>query len=184
VLEIEALTIPDVKLLLPKRFGDSRGFMSETFHAVRFAEAGITLDFLQENHSRSEAAGTVRGLHFQAAPAAQAKLVRVLKGAILDIVVDIRRASPYYGQHVTVELSAENWRQLYIPAGFAHGFCTLERDTEVLYKVDAPYRPDLEGGIYWADPDLGIEWPVPESGAILSEKDQRLALWADFESPF
>lgn len=169
VLETE---IPDVKIVEPKRFGDTRGFFSETFNERSYADAGIALNAVQDNHSLSGPKGTVRGLHFQKPPMAQAKLVRVTRGSVLDVAVDIRVGSPTYGRHVAVVLSAENWRQLYIPKGFAHGFCTLEPETEFLYKVDEYYAPDHEEGIRWDDPDLGIDWPVKSGDALLSEKDK------------
>ena len=134
-LTATSLAIPEVKLITPRRFGDARGFFSETYNAKAFAEAGITLTFVQDNHSLSAPAGTVRGLHFQSPPFAQDKLVRVTRGRILDVAVDIRRSSPTFGQHVTAEISAEAWNQILVPAGFAHGFVTLEPDTEVVYKV-------------------------------------------------
>jgi dTDP-4-dehydrorhamnose 3,5-epimerase len=179
VLDVEATAIPDVKILTPKRFGDHRGFFTEIYNRQRFAEAGITTEFVQDNHSLSAAVGTVRGLHFQSEPFAQAKLVRVVRGRILDVAVDIRRSSPTFGRHVAVELSAENGRQLFIPVGFAHGFCTLEPDTEIQYKVSAYYAAAHDHGIAWDDPALGIEWPVPPDEAVLSDKDRRQPMLAD-----
>lgn len=179
MLDIERTALDGVLVVTPRRFGDARGFFSEVFNKKRFAEAGITADFIQDNHSLSGPAGTVRGLHFQRPPCAQAKLVRVLRGAILDVAVDLRRGSPTFGRHVAVELSAQSWRQLYVPAGFAHGFCTLEPDTEVHYKVDAYYSPEHDGGILWNDPALGIAWPVEPQAAVLSDKDGRLPLLKD-----
>jgi dTDP-4-dehydrorhamnose 3,5-epimerase len=173
VLSVEPTTIPDVKIVTPKRFGDDRGVFSEVYHRQRFIEAGITIEFVQDNHSRSAKIGTVRGLHFQSEPFVQDKLVRVVRGRILDVAVDLRRSSPTYGRHVAVELSAENWRQLLVPAGFAHGFCTLEADTEVLYKVSGYYSAAHDFGIAWDDPDLGIAWPVAHDQATLSDKDRR-----------
>ncbi len=173
------LSIPDVRLITPRRFSDDRGWFSETF-SLR------TLDtiFCQDNMSLSVNAGTVRGLHFQRPPSAQAKLVMVLQGRILDVAVDIRRASPTFGQHVAVELSAAEGNQLYIPRGFAHGFCTLEPGTQVMYKVDAFYAPEADAGIFWADPDLAINWPVRVDQAHLSPKDLGLPRLKDIESPF
>ena len=169
-----ALEIPDVLLITPPRFGDARGFFSETFHAGRLAAVGIPGPFAQDNHSLSAAKGTVRGLHLQIAPRAQGKLVRVTRGAIWDVAVDIRHGSPTYGRHVAAVLSAENWQQMWVPAGFLHGFCTIEPDTEVLYKVTAEYDRETERGVHWRDPGLDIPWPVTEAEALLSEKDQAL----------
>jgi dTDP-4-dehydrorhamnose 3,5-epimerase len=173
-MQVEPLAIPDVLLLTPARYGDSRGFFSETYSLQRFAEAGIGQPFVQDNHSLSARAGVVRGLHCQIAPSVQGKLVRVVKGAIWDVAVDIRRGSPSYGRHVATELSAENWRQLWVPGGFLHGFCTLAPDTEVIYKVTAPYDPAAERGVIWNDPDLALPWPVAAADAVLSGKDTTL----------
>jgi len=159
-------------VIVPARHGDARGFFSETYNRAAFREIGVDCDFMQDNHSLSQMPGTVRGLHFQVAPFAQAKLIRVLRGAICDAAVDIRRSSPTYGHSIALTLSAENGAQLFVPVGFAHGFCTLEPDTEVLYKVDAPYSRDHERGLRWNDPALGIDWPVPESGAMVLERDR------------
>jgi dTDP-4-dehydrorhamnose 3,5-epimerase len=184
VLSVESTAIPDVKIVTPKRFGDHRGFFSETYSRQRFVEAGIAIDFVQDNHSHSAAVGTVRGLHFQTAPFAQAKLVRVVRGRILDVAVDIRRSSPTYGQHVAVELSAENWRQLLVPVGFAHGFCTLEPDCEIQYKVSAYYSAADDFGLAWDDPALGISWPVRPEEAVLSDKDRRQPTLAELPACF
>jgi len=173
MLDVTPTAIPDVKVLLPKVFGDARGTFSETYNQARFAEHGITLNFVQDNQSWSAPAGTIRGLHFQSAPRAQDKLVRVLRGRILDVAVDLRRASPTYGRWVAEELSAQNRKQLLVPIGFAHGFCTLEPDTEVLYKVTDFYSPAHDLGIAWDDPDLAIRWPVTQAQAVLSDKDTR-----------
>ncbi len=182
-MDVVSLAIPAVKLVTPKRFGDMRGFFSETYTRRAFVAAGITDDFVQDNHSRSEKVGTLRGLHFQKPPEAQAKLVRVTKGRIFDVAVDIRRSSPTYGRHVAAELSAENWQQLYVPVGFLHGFVTLEPDTEVVYKVTTYYAPECDAGVIWNDPTLSIPWPL--TGApILSGKDATLPRLADFASPF
>ena len=169
---VDRLGLEGILLIVPTRHSDARGFFSETYNRAAFREIGVTSDFIQDNHSLSRAPGTVRGLHFQIAPFAQAKLVRVLHGAVCDVAVDIRRSSPTYGRSVTATLSAENGAQLFIPAGFAHGFCTLEPDTEVFYKVDAPYSREHERGLRWDDAALGIEWPVPESGAVVLERDR------------
>lgn len=173
------LAIPDVKLITPRRFADDRGWFTETW-----SRNALDVDFCQDNQSLSHAIGTVRGLHFQKPPHAQAKLVSVLRGRILDVAVDIRRGSPTFGRHVAVELSAEDGNQLFVPRGFAHGFCTLERDTHVLYKVDAFYAPESDAGLYWADAALGITWPVDEAKAHLSPKDAKLPRLADIVSPF
>ena len=183
-MDVRPLDIPDVKLITTKRFGDHRGFFSETYTKRTFAEAGIDLDFVQDNHSRSADRGTVRGLHFQAPPFAQDKLVRVLKGAILDVAVDLRRGSSSFGRHVAVELTEESWQQLLVPVGFAHGFCTLVPDTEVFYKVTNYYAPQHDFGVLWNDPDLGIRWPVSDAEAVLSEKDSRQPRFGDLETLF
>ncbi|MCO5089971.1 dTDP-4-dehydrorhamnose 3,5-epimerase [Bosea sp. (in: a-proteobacteria)] len=170
---LEDTAIPAVKIVTPKRLGDHRGFFSETWSRESFAAAGLNLDFVQDNHSLSGPAGTLRGLHFQSPPFAQDKLVRVTRGAILDVAVDIRASSPTFGLHVAVELSAQNWKQLLVPAGFAHGFVTLEPDTEVLYKVTAPYAPQSDHGLAFDDPALGIDWRLPLAALTLSEKDRK-----------
>lgn len=173
MLNVEETAIPAVKIITPKKFGDHRGFFSETWSRNAFAEAGLDLDFVQDNQSLSAPVGTLRGLHFQSAPFAQDKLVRVTRGRILDVAVDIRASSLSFGKHVAVELSAENWRQLLVPIGFAHGFVTLEPDTEVLYKVTAPYAPANDHGLAFDDPALGIDWRLPLSGLTLSDKDRK-----------
>jgi len=173
MLDIQPTAISDVKIVTPKRFGDHRGFFSETYNRQRFADAGIDMEFVQDNHSLSAAVGTIRGLHFQIPPFAQAKLVRVVRGRILDVAVDLRRSSETYGRHVAVELSAENGRQLLVPIGFAHGFCTLEPDTEIQYKVSAYYSAAHDMGLSYDDPALGIDWPVAPNEAILSDKDRQ-----------
>jgi dTDP-4-dehydrorhamnose 3,5-epimerase len=172
-MQVIETNIPLVKRVVPKRFGDERGWFSETYRADVLAEAGIDDRFIQDNQSFSAPQGTVRGLHFQRHPMGQAKLIRVLAGAILDVAVDLRRASPTYGQHVAVRLDAENGEQLYIPIGFGHGFCTLVPDTMVAYKVaGGVYSPEHDGGLLWNDPDLGIDWPVSATEAHLSAKDK------------
>jgi dTDP-4-dehydrorhamnose 3,5-epimerase len=171
-MEITSLAIPDVKLLTPPKFSDHRGFFSETYSKRRLAEAGIDLDFVQDNHVLSREKGVVRGLHFQVPPAAQAKLIWVVRGAVFDVAVDIRRSSPTFGRHVCEVLSGEDWKQLLVPAGFAHGYATLEPDTELVYKVTDYYSPRHERGIVWNDPALAIPWPVAPGEAILSERDQ------------
>ena len=173
-LDVIPLSLSGVRLIRAKRYSDPRGYFAETYVRRDFAAAGIGQEFVQDNQSGSSARGTVRGLHFQIPPFAQAKLVRVLRGRILDVVVDLRRASPSYGRHLSVELGADTGDQLYVPAGFAHGFCTLVADTEVLYKVDAVYSAEHDRGVNWADPALGIVWPVSEADAVLSAKDAAL----------
>lgn len=168
----EDTDIPGVRIVTPRKHGDQRGFFSEVYKQSEWRQAGMDYTFVQDNHSFSAPVGTLRGLHFQTPPFAQDKLVRVLRGRILDVVVDIRRSSPTFGRHVAVDLSAENWRQLFVPAGFAHGFITLEPDTEVFYKVTAHYSPDHDRGLAFDDPALGINWPIPPGGPLLSEKDK------------
>jgi dTDP-4-dehydrorhamnose 3,5-epimerase len=183
-MNVEKLAIPEVILLTPPRFGDARGFFSETFHARRFAEAGVTGPFVQDNHSLSARKGTIRGLHCQIAPSVQGKLVRCLRGAIWDVAVDIRHGSPTFGQHVGAVLSAENWRQLWVPGGFLHGFCTLEPDTEVLYKVTGDYDRAAERGVIWNDSVLALPWPVAPEDVVLSDKDKDLPRLADCDAWF
>lgn len=168
---IESLPLPGAKLVRPRRFGDARGWFMETFKSDMFAEAGLPTDFRQDNASFSAKAGTLRGLHYQLPPFGQAKLIQVVRGRILDVIVDIRRSSPDFGRHVAVELSAEAGDMLFVPDGFAHGFCTLVDDTEVRYKVTAPYAPSHDRGLLWNDPALGIRWPV-EGEPVLSDKDK------------
>jgi dTDP-4-dehydrorhamnose 3,5-epimerase len=184
VLRVEPTALPDVKIVNPQRIGDQRGFFSETYNRQRFAEAGIDVEFVQDNHSLSAVPGTVRGLHFQSEPFAQAKLVRVVRGRILDVAVDIRRSSPTFGKHVAVELSAENGLQLLVPVGFAHGFCTLEPDTEIVYKVSGYYSAAHDHGLRWNDPALGIDWPVAPANAVLSDKDKKQPLLAELPAYF
>ena len=176
--------MPGLTLVEPPRFEDARGFFSETYNKRELEKLGIAETFVQDNHSLSVQKGVVRGLHFQIPPHAQGKLVRVVRGAVLDVVVDIRKGSPTFGQHVAVELSAENWRQLWVPPGFAHGFCTLEPNTEVLYKVTDYYAPECDRGLLWNDPALGIDWPVKPEEAILSEKDRNWPTLAELPDYF
>ena len=183
-MKVTQLSIPDVMILEPERFSDRRGFFSETYNRRRLAEHGIELDFVQDSHSLSGPKGTVRGLHFQSPPFAQDKLIRVVRGSIHDVAVDLRRGSPTYGRHVAAVISARAWNQILVPIGFAHGFCTLEPDTEIVYKVTDYYSPEHELGILWSDPDLGIEWPVLEETAVLSPKDRNLPRLRDIVSPF
>ncbi|WP_181707955.1 dTDP-4-dehydrorhamnose 3,5-epimerase [Chthonobacter rhizosphaerae] len=173
-MQIDTTAVADVLILTPRRFGDDRGWFSEVYRDDVFREAAGDVTFVQDNQSLSRAAGTVRGLHFQRHPKAQGKLVRCVRGALLDVAVDIRVGSPTFGRHVAVELSADNGRQLWLPVGFAHGFCSLQPDTEILYKVTDTYSAADDGGILWDDPDLGIAWPVAPDAAVLSEKDRRL----------
>ena len=176
--------LPDVKLIVPVKHGDDRGFFMETYSRRALAAAGFDVEFVQDNHSLSRPAGTVRGLHFQLPPFAQDKLVRVVRGSILDVAVDIRQGSPTFGKHVAVKLTADDPTQLLVPVGFAHGFCTLEPDTEVIYKVTAFYSPECDRGIRWNDPALGIDWPVDEASALLSPKDRVTPLLADLPPCF
>ncbi len=171
MLLVEDTAIPGIKIITPMKHGDARGFFSEVYKQSEWRVRGVDVEFVQENHSYSQPAGTLRGLHFQIAPSAQAKLIRVVRGSVLDVAVDIRRSSPTFGSHVAIELSAGNWRQLFVPVGFAHGFVTLEADTEVLYKVSALYTPEHERGLAWNDPDLKIDWPLTEHQLLLSSRD-------------
>jgi len=171
-LQVETFSVHGVLHVTPPRFGDVRGYFSETYNREAFAAVGIDRLFVQDNQSLSRERGVIRGMHFQIPPFAQAKLVRVLRGSVYDVAVDIRKASPTYGQSVAVTLSAELGNQLFIPDGFAHGFCTLEPDTEVLYKVDAPYSRDHERGLLWNDPALGVRWPIAEAEAVVIERDR------------
>ena len=164
--------IPEIRAIRPRSFPDNRGCFSETYNTRSFAEVGIGVDFVQDNQSISSRRGTIRGLHFQIPPMAQAKLVRVVKGSVLDVAVDLRHGSPSYGRHVRHVLSAANEEQLFVPAGFAHGFCTCEDDTVVLYKVSTFYSPAHERGIRWNDPALAIDWGIAEAEALLSKRDQ------------
>lgn len=183
-MKVSSTEIADVKIVEPARHGDERGYFSETYNRRAFAAAGIALDFVQDNHSLSRPAGTIRGLHYQLAPFAQDKLVRVVRGAIFDVAVDLRRGSPTYGRHVAVTLRASDARQLLVPIGFAHGFCTLEPDTEVIYKVTNYYSAAHDRGILWSDPALGIAWPEAARNATLSLKDRQLPPLRDIEPPF
>jgi dTDP-4-dehydrorhamnose 3,5-epimerase len=171
-MTLQPTAIPDVKVIAPGKLGDARGFLSEIFKRSELAAAGIHFDVAQENHVMSQHAGTVRGLHFQIPPFAQAKLIRAVRGRAFDVAVDLRRSSPTFGRHVGIELSAENWLQLLIPEGFAHGFCTLEPATELVYKTSNDYAREFERGLLWNDPPLGIEWPVDQSRAHLSDADR------------
>jgi dTDP-4-dehydrorhamnose 3,5-epimerase len=181
---IEAQAIADVLVISPPRFADSRGWFSESWNGAKLASLGFTHHFVQDNHSYSAQTGTIRGLHCQIAPFVQGKLVRCVRGSIWDVAVDIRKGSPDYGTFVAVELSAANGRQLWIPGGFLHGFCTLEPDTEVIYKVTAGYDKASERGVIWNDPDLALPWPVAPDQAVLSDKDAVMPHLADCEPWF
>ena len=183
-MHIEDTELPEVKVLTPRIFEDGRGAFAETWNRKTMAALGLGMDFVQDNHSVSENRWTVRGLHFQIPPHAQGKLVRVVRGAVLDVAVDIRQGSPTFGRHVCVELTAENWKQLWVPAGFAHGFCTLLPETEVVYKVTDYYAPDCERGVIWSDPDLGIPWPVSGENAVVVDRDQGFPTFSQIESYF
>lgn len=171
-MEFSALKLKEVILVKPKRFNDARGFFLESYHKQRFADNGLAVEFVQDNHSRSTK-GILRGLHYQVAPLGQGKLVRVVRGAIFDVAVDIREKSATYGQWVGAELNEENNHMLYIPPDFAHGFCTLQDNTDVVYKVTQPYSPEHDKGIAWDDPDINIQWPSIGVPYVLSEKDQK-----------
>ena len=181
---VEKLRISAVKVLIPNMYGDRRGFFSEVYSRRTLAESGVETDFVQDNHSFSAEKGTVRGLHFQTPPFAQDKLVRVVRGTVFDVAVDLRWNSRTYGRHVSVVLSAEAWNQLLIPVGFAHGFMTLVPDTEVIYKVSEYYVSEHDKGLLWNDPALGIQWPVPEDEAVVSDKDRGQPRFAEFVTPF
>lgn len=183
-MEIVPTEIPEVLRLLPRRFEDARGFFSEVWNVRRLAAVSLDIAFVQDNQSLSHRAGTVRGLHYQAPPHAQGKLVRVVRGAIRDVAVDVRQGSPTYGRWVSEDLSAANGAQLWVPRGFLHGFVTLEPDTEVLYKVDAHYDAASDGAVRFDDPDLAIDWGLDPAEAVLSDKDAAAPLFRDFVTPF
>ena len=183
-MEVIETAIPAVKLLTPRRFGDARGFFTETWNARRMTEIGLDIAFVQDNFSHSAEVGTVRGLHYQRPPNAQGKLVRVARGRVLDVAVDVRKGSPTYGKWVAEELSWENGAMLWVPRGFLHGFVTLEPDTDVVYKVDGFYAPDCDGAIRFDDPDLAIDWGIDPAKAVLSAKDAAAPAFRDFETPF
>jgi dTDP-4-dehydrorhamnose 3,5-epimerase len=183
-MRVTSTALPDVKLIVPTKFEDERGFFLESYNQRALAAHGIDAVFVQDNHSLSRRSGVVRGLHFQTEPFAQHKLMRVTRGSIFDVAVDIRTGSPTFGRHVALRLSADDPSQLLIPVGFAHGFCTLEPDTEVMYKVSAVYSPEHDKGILWNDPALAIPWPVDPEHAVLSDKDKRNPKLADLPSCF
>ncbi len=182
-MKIEPHILPGLFLITPRRFGDDRGFFAETWSRRFLAAAGIAEDFVQDNHSLSHKTGTVRGLHFQSPPHAQAKLVRCGRGRLFDVAVDLRRGSPTYGRWAGAELSPENGLQLFIPAGFAHGFVTREPDTEIVYKCSDYYAPECDGALRWNDPDIGVDWGIGEVAGI-SDKDAKAPFLAGFDSPF
>lgn len=184
MLDVRPLEIPAVMELAPRKFGDARGFFSETFNRERMQKAGISIDWMQDNQSYSAEAYTLRGLHYQEPPFAQDKLVRVLRGRILDVAVDIRRGSPTFGKWVSLELSADRFNQILVPTGFAHGFLTLEPHTEVFYKVSAPYSGEHDRSIRFDDPTIGIDWPLNGHRPVLSAKDEAAPCLADIENPF
>ena len=183
-MDVIETSLPEVKLITPARFGDKRGFFSETYNRRVLADIGVDIEFIQDNHAYSADPGTLRGLHFQAPPATQTKLLRVLRGAVLDVCVDLRHGSPNFGRHVMVELTAETGQQILCPKGFAHGVLTLKPHTEITYKVDAYYAPELDLGVRFDDPDLGIEWPFPRDKLILSEKDLNQPSFQDLPTIF
>ena len=182
-MDIEKTALDGVLILTPRRFGDARGFFAETWNRQRFEEAGIAIDFCQDNHSLSAQVGTIRGLHFQAPPKAQDKLVRCGRGRLYDVAVDIRRGSPTYGQWTGAELSHENGRQMLVPKGFAHGFMTLEPDTEIIYKCSDFYAPETEGALRWDCAQVGIDWPL-DVAPVLSGKDAEAPGLDALDSPF
>lgn len=181
---IEKTPLAGLVVLTPTRFGDNRGFFSESWSRKRMQEHGLDLDYVQDNHSVSSAVGTVRGLHFQSPPHAQAKLVRCGRGLLFDVAVDIRRGSPTYGQWFGTELSFENGKQMLIPVGFLHGFATRAPDTEIIYKCTDYYAPDCDGSVRFDDPAIGVDWGIDAAAAILSEKDLKAPLLADIDNKF
>ena len=181
-MEVIASEAPGLVEIIPKVFGDERGFFMESYNRRVFGKIGIDCDFVQDNHARSSSVGVLRGLHFQKPPMAQAKLVRVTAGSVFDVAVDLRKGSPTYGRWYSFTLSADNFRMLFIPRGFAHGYQTLEPDTEFMYKVDEFYSPQDDAGLRYDDPDLGIDWPIAD--ATLSDKDRELPFLANFQTPF
>lgn len=183
-MQVRFFDVPDVALVTPRRFEDVRGFLAETWSDRVFRAEVADVGFVQDNHSQSTRAGTVRGLHFQKPPAAQGKLVRVISGSILDVAVDIRKGSPARGRSIAVKLGTTDGAQLWVPPGFLHGFCTLEDDTEVLYKVTAYYSAADDAGVVWNDPDLALAWPVDAATAILSDKDRNLPRLRDLPDYF
>lgn len=184
MLEVRPFELDGVLEIRPPQFADARGFFSEVWSRAAWRDAGIDVEFVQDNHSLSKERGVLRGLHYQALPMAQAKLVRVTRGAVFDVAVDIRTGSPTFGRWVSAILSAERWNQLYIPAGYAHGFLTLEPECEVIYKVSMPYSADHDRAIRFDDPDISIDWPIPNDEMILSDKDRAAPRLADVQTGF
>lgn len=182
-MEVVDTKLAGCKIITPRKFGDNRGYFTESWNQVTMETAGITVDFVQDNHSFSADKGTVRGLHYQAPPHAQDKLVRAAIGSILDVAVDVRKGSPTYGQWVAELLSEENGKQLLVPKGFLHGFITCEKNVHVMYKCSDIYAPEADGGVRFDDPDLAIDWQF-DGSAILSDKDSKAPSFAEFESPF
>jgi dTDP-4-dehydrorhamnose 3,5-epimerase len=183
-MEIRPTALPEVKILTPRRFGDARGYFSETWSAPRMKAAGLDFAFCQDNESLSAIEGTLRGLHYQAPPFAQTKLVRVGRGAILDVAVDARRGSPNYGRWIAEEISADNGAQILVPQGFLHGFVTLTPDVLVIYKVDNVYDGASDGSVAWDDADIGVDWGISAEAAVLSDKDRQAPAFRDWVSPF
>ncbi len=183
-MRVVTTAIADVKVLVPLKHADHRGFFSETWNRRTFDEAGIPHEFVQDNHSLSVASGTLRGMHFQMPPYAQHKLIRVVRGALLDVAVDLRRGSPTFARHVSVEISADAWNQVFVPIGFAHGYCTLAPNTEIIYKVSCGYAPEYERGLLWNDPALGIDWPVSADDAAMADRDRQLPPLAELTDVF
>ena len=184
MLDIEKTALSGVLLITPRRFGDPRGFFSESWNKARMAEHGLNFDFVQDNHSLSAQVGTVRGLHFQSPPHAQDKLVRCGRGALFDVAVDIRTGSPTYGKWVGYELSAKNGRQLLVPAGFLHGFVTRKPDTEICYKCTDYYAPECDGAVRFDDPAIGIDWGMGDTAALLSDKDAVAPMLSELKNSF
>jgi dTDP-4-dehydrorhamnose 3,5-epimerase len=183
-MKVKQLGLEGLLVFSPAKHGDHRGFFSETFRSDALREQGVAFDFVQDNHAYSSARGVLRGLHYQIPPHPQGKLVRCIKGSILDVGLDIRMGSPTFGRHVEIELSASNWKQLWLPPGFAHGYITLEPDCEVIYKVTDYYAKDCERGIAWDDPNLSIDWRLSPDSIVLSDKDRENPTLTDVISPF
>lgn len=181
---VEETGLPGLKIITPARFGDNRGFFSESWSQKRMAESGLNIEFVQDNHSLSAMAGTVRGLHFQSPPHAQGKLIRCGRGSLFDVAVDIRKGSPTFGKWFGLELSFENGKQLWVPPGFLHGFITRAPDTEIIYKCTDYYAPEYEGAVRFDDPQIAIDWGIEKEMAVLSEKDASAPLLKDCDSPF